>query len=540
MVKSKAILGLAMAGGVLAGTLQLSGTPVLAKNEARIFHEESVNGKLSYIGNYQTGMSNKDGGIAEIVKYNKDNQKMYLVNGAAQSVDIVSIADITSNKKTEFKIDTRLDITAMGQAYGFASGDITSIDINTNEKIIAIAVQGATYKDHGSIVILNFEGKYIKHFEAGVQPDMVTFSQDYKYLLSANEGEPREGYATAAGAMDPKGSITIIDIKKGVEKATAQTIGFDKFDSKEARAALVENGVLLKPNTAPSVDIEPEYISVSDNNHYAYVSLQEANSVATIDLKTQEIVSVKGLGFKDHNIEENALDALKDGQVNLTTQNLYGTYMPDGIATQKIGGKQYIFTANEGDGREWGEYKDTGSYKFPGTSYKIDTLLNAERDGLESDKTYLYGSRSFSIWDADKMEQVYDSGSEFEKITGELYPEAFNSSNNKTELDSRSGKKGPEPEDIKVMKINGKTFAFIGLERTGGIMMYDVTNMQNVKFHDYVNLRDFTGTDVVSSGDLAPEGLCLVEAKDSPTGKPLMLVANEVSGNVRVFEINEK
>ncbi len=148
-------------------------------------------------------------------------------------------------------------------------------------------------------------------------------------------------------------------------------------------------------------------------------------------------------------------------------------------------------------------------------------------------------SRSFSIWDADTMGQVYDSGSDFEKITGELYPEAFNSSNNKTELDSRSGKKGPEPEDIKVMKIKGKTFVFIGLERTGGIMMYDVTNVQNVKFHDYVNVRDFSGTNVSSSGDLAPEGLCLVEAKNSPTGKPLMLVANEVSGNVRVFEINE-
>ncbi|SHS90206.1 secreted protein [Mycobacteroides abscessus subsp. abscessus] len=537
MLKSKAILGLAMAGGVLAGTLQLSGTPVLAKNETPILHTESINGKLSYIGNYQTGMSNKDGGIAEIVKYNKDNQKMYLVNGAAQSVDIVSMANMTSNNKTEFKIDTRLDIAAMGQAHGFASGDITSIDINTNEKMIAIAVQGATYKDNGSIVILNYDGKYIKHFEAGVQPDMVTFSHDYKYLLSANEGEPREGYS-AVGATDPKGSITVIDIKKGVNKATAQTIGFDEFDSQEARATLVENGVLLKPDTAPSVDLEPEYISVSDNSRYAYVSLQEANSVATIDLKTQEIISVKGLGFKDHNVEENALDALKDGQVNLTTQNLYGTYMPDGIDSQKIGGKQYLFTANEGDGREWEEYEDTGSYTFPGTSFKIDTILNTERDGLEADKTYIYGSRSFSIWDADTMEQVYDSGSDFEKITGELYPEAFNSSNNKTELDSRSGKKGPEPEDIKVMKVNGKTFAFIGLERTGGIMMYDVTNVQKVKFHDYVNLRDFTGTDVSSSGDLAPEGLCLVEAKNSPTGKPLMLVANEVSGNVRVFEIN--
>lgn len=539
MRKSKAILGLAIAGGVLAGTLPFSGSPVSAKTNEPILSNESVNGKLNYIGNYQTGMSNKDGGIAEIVKYNKDNQKMYLVNGAAQSVDIVSVANLTSNKQTEFVIDKRLDITAMGQAHGFASGDITSIDVNTKEKIIAIAVQGATYKDHGSIVILDYNGNYMKHFEAGVQPDMVTFSPDYKYILSANEGEPRKGYS-APGATDPKGSVTIVDLKKGVNKATSVTLGFEQFDSAEARSELVNNKVLLKPNTSPSVDLEPEYISVSENSHYAYVSLQEANAIATIDLKTGEIVSVKGLGFKDHNLKQNSLDALKDGQVNLTTQNLYGTYMPDGVATKKIAGKQYIFTANEGDGREWGEYKDTGSYTFPGTTYKIDTILNSERDGLDANRTYIYGGRSFSIWDASTMKQVFDSGSDFEKITGDLYPDAFNSSNNKTELDSRSGKKGPEPEDIKVMNVKGKTYAFIGLERTGGIMMYDVTDVQNVKFYDYVNLRDFAGNDVSTSGDLAPEGLNLVEAKDSPTGNPLMLVANEVSGNVRIYEMKGK
>jgi DNA-binding beta-propeller fold protein YncE len=539
MGKSKAVLGLAIAGGVLAGTLQLSGSPVFAKTNEPILSNESVNGKLNYIGNYQTGMSNKDGGIAEIVKYNKDNQKMYLVNGAAQSVDIVSVANLSSNKQTEFTMDKRLNITAMGQAHGFASGDITSIDVNKKENIIAIAVQGATYKDHGSIVILDYNGNYLKHFEAGVQPDMVTFSPDNKYILSANEGEPREGYS-AQGATDPKGSVTIVDIKKGVNKATSLTIGFEPFDSTEERTELINDHVLLKPNTLPSVDLEPEYISVSDNSRYAYVSLQEANAIATIDLKTGEMVSVKGLGFKNHNLKQNSLDALKDGQVNLTTQNLYGTYMPDGIVTQKIANKPYIFTANEGDSREWGEYEDAGSYTFPGTSYKIDTILNSERDGLDADRTYIYGGRSFSIWDATTMEQVYDSGSDFEKVTGDLYPDAFNSSNNKTELDSRSGKKGPEPEDIKVMNLKGKTYAFIGLERTGGIMMYDVTNIQKVKFYDYVNLRDFAGTDVSTSGDLAPEGLNVVEAKDSPTGKPLLLVANEVSGNVRIYEIKGK
>ncbi len=504
-------------------------------------NENSVNGKLHYIANYRTGMSNSDGGIAEIVKYNEDNKKMYIVNGAAQSVDIVDISNMVSTNKTDLLIEKRIDISAMAAANGFFSGDITSVDVNTKDNIIAIAVQGATYKDNGYIVILDYAGNYMKHFEAGNQPDMVTFTPDFKYILSANEGEPREGY-TAPGAVDPEGTVTIVDLQKGVNRATVNTIGFNKFDHEKARTALVARKVLLKPNTAPSVDLEPEYITVSDNSKYAYVSLQEANAIATLDLKTKTFVSVKGLGFKDHSLSENALDALKDSKIEIAPQNLYGVYMPDGIATIKLKGKQYIFTANEGDAREWGskpnKYEDTGSYTFPGTKYKIDTLLNAEREGLQADKTYIYGGRSFSIWDADTMNQVYDSGSDFEKLTAELYPTVFNSSNNKSELDSRSGKKGPEPEDIKVMKIKGKTYAFIGLERIGGIMMYDVTDVENVKFYDYINLRDFTGNSVSTSGSLAPEGLNVVEAKDSPTGQPLLIVANEVSGNVNIFEIH--
>ena len=153
----------------------------------------------------------------------------------------------------------------------------------------------------------------MKHFEAGNQPDMVTFTPDFKYILSANEGEPREGY-TAPGAVDPKGTVTIVDLQKGVNRATVDTIGFNKFDHDKARTALVAGKVLLKPNTAPSVDLEPEYITVSDNSKYAYVSLQEANAIATLDLKTKTFVSVKGLGFKDHNLSDKCFGCIKRQQ----------------------------------------------------------------------------------------------------------------------------------------------------------------------------------------------------------------------------------
>ncbi|MRX74079.1 Ig domain-containing protein [Bacillus lacus] len=541
MLNRKNIISPVLTFSLLAGIIPVSVHAENAPVQQYQFETGSMNGKLRHLASYHTGLSSSDGGVAEIVAYNSDNHKMYLVNGAAQSVDIVSTKKLSSSgKQTELKLEKRLQLNEMGKEYGFSVGDITSVAVNTKEKIVALAVQGKTYTDGGYIVAVDYNGNYMKHFSAGVQPDMVTFSHDNKYLLSANEGEPREGY-NAPGAVNPKGSITVIDLKKGIKKAQADTIGFEAFDSEKAKAKLIADGVLLKPGTKPSEDLEPEYIAVSENNKYAYVSLQEANAIAVFDLKAQKFTSIKGLGFKDHNLPGNELDALKDGKVLLENQDLHGVYMPDGIASAKIKGKDYIFTANEGDAREWGtkpySYADIAFYTLPGTQYKIDRLLNSEREGLDADKTYILGARSFSIWEANTMKQVFDSGSDFERITAERYPQAFNSSHGKTELDSRSGKKGPEPEDVKVMKIKGKTYAFIGLERIGGIMVYDVTDVHNAKFYDYINLRDFNGSSVSTSGSLGPEGISLVEAKDSPTKTSLVLVANEVSGNVDMIEI---
>ncbi len=493
--------------------------------------------KLKHIGNYSTGFSNKDGGVAEIVKYNKDNGKMYIVNGQLQSIDIVDISTLSANGKTELLLEKRIDIATIGNQNNFSCGDITSIDINTKRQIIAITVQHENYLENGYIVVADYDGNYIEHFEAGNQPDMIVFTPDGNYVLSANEGEPREGYTkneVLDPTLDPKGSVTIINL----EDKTTKTADFTKFDSE--REKLIDNKVILKKDSLPSVDLEPEYIAIEDNSKIAYVSLQEANAIATLDIEKGDFTSVKGLGFKDYNQEKNALDAIKDGRINIETQNLYGVYMPDGLATINIGGTQYVLTPNEGDAREWGKkpdsYANITSYTFPGTTYKIDSLINSEHDGLEADKVYTLGARSFSIWNANTMELVYDSGSDFEKITATKFPEYFNISNDKIEKDARSSKKGPEPEDVKTLKVLDKVYAFIGLERIGGIMMYDITNPSNATFCDYINTRDFSG---LFNGDSGPEGLCTIEAKDSPTGYPIVLVANEVSGTVSVMQINE-
>jgi hypothetical protein len=211
--------------------------------------------------------------------------------------------------------------------------------------------------------------------------------------------------------------------------------------------------------------------------------------------------------------------------------------MPDGIAAAAIRGKTYILSANEGDAREWTGYTDIAAFSID--NVRMDVLDNAKKDGLAEDVKYLFGARSFSIWDVggDSAKLVYDSGNEFETRTAELFPANFNASHTNNDLDSRSGRKGPEPEYVTTLQIGSRVYAIIGLERIGGVMVYDISNPESPALYDYINTRDFSGTSLAQMGDLGPEGIRAVAAADSPTKRPLIFVANEVSGTIAVFEI---
>ncbi|MDR0291089.1 MAG: choice-of-anchor I family protein [Treponema sp.] len=494
-----------------------------------------INGNLTLIGSYSAGGISEDGGIAEIVQYNKDNRRIYLVNGALGSLDIVNAAGLRSGRFAEMPLHRRVDLSAMGSENGFDYGDLTSVAISTKNKTVAMAVHHRDFHEPGYIVLVNYEGEYIRHYNAGVQPDMICFTPDGQYILSADEGEPRNGYSD--GAIDPPGSVTIVN----TATHEVRTIGFEDFDGEAARAALIQSGVVLNRGMNPSLDFEPEYIAVSDDSRTAWIALQEANAIAVLDIPGGKFLSVLGLGFKDHNLPQNSLDALRDRKAELATQNLYGVYMPDGIAAATIQGKTYILSANEGDAREWGSganaYTDIAAFSIDGN--RVDTLDNAKKDGLEADKKYLFGARSFSIWDisGSAATLVYDSGNEFETRTAALFPENFNASHTNNDLDSRSGRKGPEPEYVCTLRIKNRTYALIGLERIGGIMVYDISSPASPVFYDYINTRDFSGSTLEEMGDLGPEGICPVEAADSPTRRPLIFVANEVSGTITAFEI---
>jgi hypothetical protein len=95
-------------------------------------------------------------------------------------------------------------------------------------------------------------------------------------------------------------------------------------------------------------------------------------------------------------------------------------------------------------------------------------------------------------------------------------------------FDTRSDNKGPETEAIVTGVVNGRTYAFIGSERTGDLFVYDITNPVDPVFVQYINTPE----------DIALEGLQFVPAEQSPTGRPLVITACEVSFTVGVFEIN--
>lgn len=249
----------------------------------------------------------------------------------------------------------------------------------------------------------------------------------------------------------------------------------------------------------------------------------------------------------------------RDSAINIRSWPVFGMYEPDAIASFRVDKTTYLVIANEGDARDWDGFAEEARVSsltldpaaFPnaadlqkagnlGRLNVTKTLGDANGDGLY-ESLYTLGGRSFSIWKSNGA-QVFDSGSDFERITAASNPAFFNASNDDRTFDSRSDNKGPEPEGLAVGEIGKRRYAFVGLERTGGVMVYDITNPHSPVFVDYANNGDFSVEpyDAPAAGDLGPEGLLFIDAKDSPTRSPLLVVANEISGTVTLYKIERE
>ena len=508
---------------------------------------------LSLIGRYQATTNGE--GAAEIVQYHQASQSVFTINGdLGNRIEVVALAGLTNDPLASPLTATNLNgihydlpgnVSIDGQNVNIS--DINSIAIHGNKMAVAVAHEDKILQ--AGVVLfytLNNDGTFdASNYIAarvGVLPDNLVFSPDGQKIVVADEGEAGDNPAD-----DQKGSISIIEVNGGKAETTATTLTFENFNNGEL------SGINQNPEAVDFAHaVEPEYVAISNDSKTAFVTLQEMNAIAVVDLESRSIRSVKGLGYKDHSLDRNALDASdKDNKVNIASyDNLFGLYQPDTIVTYQVDDKTYLLTANEGDAGDGFHDVDErvedltlDLTAFPDAAnlqtddalgrLKVVPYLGRGEDG-EYESLYAFGGRSFSIWD-ESGKLVFDSGSDFEKLTAGLYGINFNNDEDENEADARSDVKGPEPEALSVGRVGNRTYAFIGFERMGGIAMYDISDPYGVQFVDYTNNRDFADID---NGDLAPEGMTFIDAMDSPTGHALLIVGNEISGTVVVYQIN--
>ena len=493
---------------------------------------------LQHLSSIATDASSGSTG-AEIVAYDRKTRRAFAINSQDNDLAVIDLRDPGAPVLVE---KVSLD------AYG---AGLNSVD--THDGLVAVAVEAGPKTDPGKVVFLDAQTLAVRGaVTVGALPDMLTFDDEGQRVLVANEGEP-ESYLP--GAVNPEGSVSIIDLSRGVGRAVVRTAGFGAF-SKEA---LVARGIrVFGPGATAAQDLEPEYITLAGRT--AWVTLQEANAVAVLDVPTATVTDILPFGLKDHAIQGNGLDASdRDNAINIATWPVFGLYQPDAIASFRVGPRLFLLTANEGDSRSSDDFPGFNEeVRLGSTGYLLDptTFPNAaalkanaalgrlnvtnasgdlDGDG-DFDQIHVFGARSFSIWTT-TGEQVWDSGDQIEQFVADPangYAAIFNASNSNNTRDDRSDNKGPEPEGAVVGKVGGRSFAFIGLERIGGVMAYDVTDPYAPTFAAYANSRGLASV----SGDRGAEGVEFVSADDSPNGLPLVLLGNETSRTVTVFQVN--
>ena len=545
--------------------------------------------RMSLVGRYSSGGTVAVPSlVAEIVAFHAGSKSLFVtVDTAAEPssfarIDLSALpttALANSNTATNLTAAPRVNVAASVNGGGFTAGGVQSLDVSGN--LLAIAVQSSPKTSAGVIAFYSLDSAgtatYLKKVTVGSLPDGVAFSPDGKYLVVANEGELSTTFMT--DGIDPEGSISIIPITSGVPADTAITLGFSDFNVGGSRRSELPAGVRIgRPGATVAQDLEPEYVSISADSKTAFVTLQENNAVATVDLASGKISKIFALGYKDY-ATKNRIAAsdryagTTSAVYNSPTQpaqlknypNLFGVYMPDGIATVTLNGKTYFLTANEGDDRDdfmTGASAETARFadlvaSLDATAFPAATLTaintaqelgrltlmakdangkfgDTDGDG-DYDRLYMLGSRSFSIWDAETGLQVFDSGDDVERI---VYNNAADDATKSlallkaSQLLGRLDNKGPEPESVVVGQVGSETYAFVALERASAILMYQITNPLKPKFVQHIrNTTDLT------DGDISPEGLKFIPAAQSPNGVALLVVGHEVTGSVAVYQI---
>lgn len=518
--------------------LTISGDPYFTlyiKDNDRVAPTPSNEITLDYVGSFDPSGTNTSS--TEIVVHDPQTQKLFATSAIAGFLDIIDFSDPLIPVKTQ-----SIDMSPYG--------GITSVAVKNG--IVAVASPSTISTNNGSVVFFDTDGVYKNQVTVGVLPDNIVFTKDGNKVLTANEGQPNADYS-----VDPEGSISMIDLSSGINtlsQSKVTTLNFTAFNSQETQ--LIQQGVRKTKSTSTlSQDLEPEYITVSSDSQKAWVTLQENNAIAEINLTNKSIASIWALGTKDMSIPGNGFDASdNNGEVLIANWPVEAYYIPDAVASFSVNNENYLITANEGDEKEYDDFEERiavndADYLLDETLFPNAAVLkqphnlgrfratnlngDLDNDG-KFEKIRSVGARSFSIFNANTKSLVYDSGDDFEMYTAAHYPTIFNSDHEENKAKGRSRAKGPEPEGVTVATIGGQTFAFIALERIGGVMVYNVTDPNNVTFVDYKNNRSTSAY----SGDFGAEGIIYIDAQESPTSKGYVIIANEISGTLTIYEVN--
>ena len=407
-------------------------------------------------------------------------------------------------------------VTASASISCTGAGTPNSIAIRAG--LVAATFNAVAPAVNGTLCLFDAESReLLQTITVGATPDMVVFTQNGQHLLVANEAERIRGGSPVVEIADPPGTVTIIPMKgKQPQVTRIVTIGFP--------ASLP--GIRTAPGRTATNDIEPEYITTSKDSKTAWVTLQENNAIAEIDIRAGTLTRVTSLGTKSYNSDVNAIDPLdNDGAGPLRAVAVRSLYQPDSIADYRAAdGNVYLVMANEGDARSDDSDVNRASIVYPALSTTDERrrLNISTLDSTGGDDLVGIGARSFSIRTT-AGELVYDSGKILDQKALDLGIYA----------DSRSDDKGVEPEGVALAKMGDRTIAFIGMERPtiSAVAMFDITDPLQVQFIDFIV---GSATNLGSNkNDVSPEGLTVFERD----GVLHLAVSHEVSHTTTVYQI---
>jgi len=478
---------------------------------------------------------------AEISAYMPEKKVLFVVGGE-NVLEVVDMSDPANPRKVgEMKLP----------------GGASSVTVNGDLVAVSLLNNPEWKMGHVQVMRYNKKLEVLGKHELCYMPDMITFTPDGANLLIACEGSPDENFAE-----DPEGGIGVLSIDASVvgtpkavkawAKPQKKVVGFNGLDS----LALMAKGVRKTGIKSFVQSLEPEYITVSKDSKMAWVSLQENNALVKFDVAAKKILDVFPLGYVDHSKPGFGLDIKKNKTIEIKNYPLRGLRQPDGISAFTAGGKTFVLTANEGspvnDYKAWTDVttpmmlSQNGALD-PGVftadvleDVKNVSVSNLERCDVAPDKTqngkcpymYSFGTRSISIFDGKTGHLMWDSGDAFEQTIAKVAPDYFNwnSKKGKVKMDARSEDKGCEPENVTTGIVGDKRYAFVGLERTSGIAVFDITGVENgntPKIVDYY----------LDPKDRGPEGILFIPAEKSPNGEPLLVVGYEYSKTLAVYSV---